>query len=111
MCIGFFASSFLGLFFNHHGALYLKIKRIKLVYLLYRYLTERKLMDTSAVAQILENLTSCPAGNLESQTLEFKGWCRDEKELSREVSDTAVCLANAEGGLIIVGVDDKRIGL
>ncbi len=73
-------------------------------------MTERNLMDTSAVAQILANLTSCPAGSLESQTLEFKGWCRDEKELSREVSDTAVCLANAEGGLIIVGVDDKRIG-
>lgn len=67
-------------------------------------------MDPSTVAHILDNLKQCPAGNLEGQTLEFKGWCKDEKDLSREFSEAAVCLSNADGGLIIVGVDDKKIG-
>lgn len=67
-------------------------------------------MDTSAVAHIVSNLNHCAAGSLECQTLEFKGWCHDEKDLSKEVSEAAVCLANAEGGLVIVGVDDKKVG-
>ena len=51
-----------------------------------------------------------PAGSLESQQLEFKSWCKDERELSHEIADAAVCLASTDGGLLIVGVDDKSSG-
>ncbi|MGH9828109.1 MAG: AlbA family DNA-binding domain-containing protein, partial [Blastocatellia bacterium] len=44
-----------------------------------------------------------------SQALEFKSWCKDERELSHQIAEAAVCLANAEGGLVIVGVDDRRV--
>ena len=67
-------------------------------------------MDPSFVTNVLQELNQCPAGRLETQTLEFKGWCRDEKELSYEISEAVVCLANTEGGLIIAGVDDKKTG-
>ncbi len=50
------------------------------------------------------------ASTLESQQLEFKSWCKDDRELSHEVADAAVCLASTDGGLLVVGVDDKAIG-
>jgi ATP-dependent DNA helicase RecG len=55
-------------------------------------------------------LDTAPAATLETQTLEFKGWCRHEKELSDKISEAAVCLANSEGGMVIIGVDDKQSG-
>jgi ATP-dependent DNA helicase RecG len=62
------------------------------------------------VESILDQLMVTPAGELESQQLEFKSWCKDDRDLSREISDAAVCLASTEGGLLIVGVDDKAVG-
>lgn len=38
--------------------------------------------------------------------MEVKGWCRDEKQLAEKVSEAAHCLANAEGGTVLVGVDE-----
>ncbi len=51
-----------------------------------------------------------PAAELESQTLEFKGWGKDERELIRKVEQDVVCLANSEGGLLILGINDKAVG-
>lgn len=67
-------------------------------------------MELASVSKILERLNNCPARDLESQSLEFKGWCKSEKDLSHEIGEAAVCLANTVGGLIIVGVDDKKTG-
>jgi len=50
-----------------------------------------------------------PAASVESQQLEFKSWCKDDRELSREIADAAVCLASTDGGLLILGVDDKSV--
>jgi len=50
-------------------------------------------MQSHLIENLLAKVGDCPAGNLETQTLEFKGWCRDEKELSQKVSEAAVCLA------------------
>lgn len=62
------------------------------------------------VESILDQLRVTSAAELESQQLEFKSWCKDERELSHEIADAAVCLASTDGGLLIVGVDDKAIG-
>jgi ATP-dependent DNA helicase RecG len=58
--------------------------------------------------EFLEKVHSAPACTLEGQTLEVKGWCSNPKELSREVAGAAACLANADGGIIIAGVSDKK---
>lgn len=58
---------------------------------------------------ILRNLSSIPPIKLEGQTLEVKGWCSNDKELSEEIAEAAACLANAEGGMVWAGVRDKDI--
>jgi ATP-dependent DNA helicase RecG len=45
---------------------------------------------------------------VESQQLEVKGWCHDERQLAEKVSEAAACLANAEGGTVLVGIDEAN---
>jgi ATP-dependent DNA helicase RecG len=47
---------------------------------------------------------------LESEVLEIKGWCKDERQLTEKISDVAVCLANAHGGILVIGIEDGDIG-
>ncbi len=67
-------------------------------------------MESVRVAEIATLLGACAARDLESQTLEIKRWCKDEKELSQKIAEAAVCLSNTEGGLLIVGVDGRGTG-
>ena len=55
-----------------------------------------------------QNVRSTPPCTLEGQRVEVKGWCSNPKELSREIAGAAACLANADGGVIFVGVLDKK---
>lgn len=48
---------------------------------------------------------------LESDTLEFKQESRDPKETMQKLAGAAICLANAEGGTIVLGVVDALSGL
>src|SRR5437660_1143991 len=48
-----------------------------------------------------------PADALENESLEIKGWCHNEKELTEKVVDAASCLANAQGGVVLVGVGEE----
>ncbi len=51
------------------------------------------------------------ADELESGTLEFKrGDGRSRDDLLREIAQAAVCFANAVGGQVVVGVDDRPGG-
>ncbi len=59
---------------------------------------------------ILVQLCENPIERIENQTLEIKGWCQDEKSLAQKVADAASCLANADGGIIIVGASDDNGG-
>ena len=43
---------------------------------------------------------------MESDTLEIKGWCKDEKELALKASEAAACLANALGGTVLIGISE-----
>jgi len=67
-------------------------------------------VDVPRLQQILIDLETRPAGELESQTLEIKSWCRDEKELCGELAEASVCLANADGGFVIIGIHDRNVG-
>ncbi len=50
---------------------------------------------------------SGPASSFESQELDFKRRGRDARHTLELLADAAVCFANAQGGVIVLGVDDK----
>lgn len=56
---------------------------------------------------LLKRLDGEPADALEDECLEFKPWETDPKSLHRTLRENVVCLANARGGTIVVGVRDK----
>jgi ATP-dependent DNA helicase RecG len=66
--------------------------------------------DERTLRNIFLQLCVQSASVLESETLEFKSWCCNEKQLAEKASDSAACLANAHGGLLVLGIDDKNQG-
>lgn len=61
------------------------------------------------IRQILHKAKSCPSEELESESIEFKGYANanalyNSKELAEELS----ALANLEGGAVIIGVRDNN---
>lgn len=61
---------------------------------------------TSKIRDLLRQLDSLPADALEGEELEFKSWEHEPKALHRMLRETVVCLANAKGGTIVLGVRD-----
>jgi ATP-dependent DNA helicase RecG len=61
------------------------------------------------IHRILDRLESQIADDLETQWLEFKPWA-DLKSIAHTSLEYAVCFANAEGGAIVFGVQDKVRG-
>ena len=59
------------------------------------------------VRALLHQLEGRTADALEAEDLEFKPWDADLKALHRVLREAVVCLANARGGTIIVGVRDR----
>lgn len=56
-------------------------------------------------------LAGTPAHRLESSTLDFKEQGQGGlKDFMRDIAGDAVCFANASGGAIIIGVDNKQAG-
>jgi ATP-dependent DNA helicase RecG len=62
--------------------------------------------DDKFFRNLFVQLCSQPADALESEFLEIKGWCKDEKELTEKLADAASCLANHEGGVVLVGIGE-----
>ncbi|MBM4049462.1 MAG: AAA family ATPase, partial [Planctomycetes bacterium] len=50
------------------------------------------------------------ADDLESEVLDFKPWLPDTKDNQSVAVETAICLANTEGGVIVFGVKDRVRG-
>ena len=50
------------------------------------------------------------ADDLESEVLDFKPWLPDTKDNQSVAVETAICLANHEGGVIVFGVKDQVRG-
>jgi len=72
--------------------------------------------DQSAESEaILRNifvqLCSQPASVIESETLEIKSWCSGEKQLAEKAADSSACLANARGGIVLLGIEDGDVGM
>jgi ATP-dependent DNA helicase RecG len=68
-------------------------------------------VSTAEIRSLLQRLDSGPADAIESETLECKPWdphpAARESQL-RELRETVVCLANRRGGVIVLGVADRK---
>jgi ATP-dependent DNA helicase RecG len=66
--------------------------------------------NEQSIRNILVQLCCQPTSVVESETLEVKSWCQDERQLAEKIGEAAACLANASGGILIFGVadDDSR---
>lgn len=59
------------------------------------------------IRALLRRLEGETADLLEDEDLEFKPWEEDAKSLHRMLRETAVCLANARGGTVVLGIRDR----
>jgi ATP-dependent DNA helicase RecG len=64
-------------------------------------------VDNEWLKNTFAQLCHQPASVIESETLEIKNWCNDEKKLAEKISEVAVCLANAQGGTILIGIEEE----
>jgi ATP-dependent DNA helicase RecG len=62
--------------------------------------------DVPALRQIICDLQTHTAEEVECDQIEIKGWCPNDKELALKVADACSCLANACGGTVVIGVAD-----
>jgi ATP-dependent DNA helicase RecG len=68
-------------------------------------------MNLSEIKTILARLDGATAEDLESETLEFKSWDPSSRVADanvRMLREAVVCFANAKGGIIILGVGDRK---
>lgn len=63
----------------------------------------------SEILTLLGRLDQLPADALESERLDFKPWSSTKEDMKVAV-EYAVCFANAGGGVVLFGVDDKQVG-
>lgn len=70
-------------------------------------LREEVTFDEQGIRNILIQLCSLPANLVESESIEVKSWCRDERQLAEKIGEAAACLANASGGILIFGVEEE----
>lgn len=63
--------------------------------------------DATPIRKIISDLLVQTVEEVESEELEIKGWCRDERELAEKVAEACACIANTAGGHVLVGVTDS----
>jgi ATP-dependent DNA helicase RecG len=62
--------------------------------------------DVLAVRKIISELLVHKADEVESDQIEIKSWCNNERDLAEKVAEASACLANTSGGFVVVGVAD-----
>src|SRR5581483_7346513 len=66
--------------------------------------------SVAQITQLLDELNTRPASELEDQDLDFKRWPPNMREAVELVVEMAVCMANGGSGTVVFGVDDKSVG-
>jgi ATP-dependent DNA helicase RecG len=67
--------------------------------------------SAAEISQLLIDLDSVKADDLEDQDLDFKEWdIRSKNDAIAHVIEMAICMANGGGGTVVFGVRDKVIG-
>ncbi len=69
----------------------------------------KSIPSPETILQLLDRLNEVVADDLETECLDFKRW-RGVKESMTEAVEMAVCFANAQGGMIVFGVNDSVRG-
>ena len=63
------------------------------------------------IRNLLDELNSHPADDLEDQDLDFKEWnLHSMKDAVGLVVEMVICMANGGGGTVVFGVNDKAVG-
>ena len=62
--------------------------------------------DAAVVQQIILNLLTQKADDVESEQIEIKSWCKNQQELSGKLAEPSACLSNTSGRYVLVGVEE-----
>lgn len=65
--------------------------------------------DNDQILAMLDSLSGCCADEIEGQFIDFKAWS-GQKEALKIACEYACCFANASGGVLVFGVDDRKLG-
>jgi ATP-dependent DNA helicase RecG len=66
--------------------------------------------SVSEIRQLLNELDTQPATDLEDQDLDFKDWSRrSTANAVALVVEMAICMANGGGGTVVFGVNDRAV--
>jgi ATP-dependent DNA helicase RecG len=57
----------------------------------------------------VKQLHEAPPDQLGRGIFEIKGWCESRRDLWKEATDAAVCMANTEGGIVLIGLDQSQL--
>jgi predicted HTH transcriptional regulator len=57
----------------------------------------------------VERLRTTAPNRVEKGIFELRGWCGSTQQLWKEAAEAAVCLANSEGGIVLIGLDPDRL--
>src|SRR5579862_531512 len=60
--------------------------------------------DAAPVRKIITDLLVQTVEEVESEELEIKGWCKDERELADKAAEACACIANTAGGYVLIGI-------
>jgi len=66
--------------------------------------------NDAIIRKFITDLLVQSVEDVESDELEIKGWCRNERELADKVAEACSCIANTSGGYVLVGVSDQKSG-
>ena len=69
------------------------------------------MLTLDQIKPLLDRLDGEPADSLESESLEFKSWDPSRsahKRQVREIREAVVAFANARGGLLVLGISDRK---
>ena len=69
------------------------------------------MLSRDQIPGLLDQLVHCAAADLETQTLDFKEWkARSDDDSIDMIVEAVICMANADGGCLLIGVRDNCIG-
>jgi len=69
------------------------------------------MVPTHVVDALAAIVAGATAADRESDTLDFKREGRSREDAMRTVAQAAMCFANARGGVIVLGVQDRTPGV
>ena len=64
-------------------------------------------MSRGTDCQVRRRPIGCARKNLDLRISKRKSWCHDDRQLTEKIADAVSCLANALGGVVLVGIGEE----